>query len=152
MASELKSRLQTDMTAAMKAADKQRLGTIRMALSEIKQREIDQRTDLDDDQVIVVLDKMVKQRRDSQAQFEAAGRSDLAATEAAEIEVLQEYLPQALEADELEQLVRATIDAVGGESMRDMGKVMAALRPQVQGRADMGRVSQLVKTRLQPPG
>ncbi len=136
------------MKAALKAGDKPRLGTIRMALAEIKQREIDERTELDDAQVIVALDKMVKQRRDSETQYRAAGREDLAATEAGEIEVLSEYLPRPLSADELDAIIGAAIEAAGAESMRDMGKVMASLRPQVQGRADMGQVSQLVKARL----
>ena len=148
MASELKSRLQTDMKSALKAAEKSRLGTIRMALAEIQRRELDTRSELDDGEVLVVLDKMVKQRRDSQAQFEAAERVDLAHIEAAEIEVLSLYLPQPLEESELQQIVHAAIAAEGAESIRDMGKVMGSVRPQVLGRADMAVVSTLVKQLL----
>ena len=148
MASELKSRLQMDMKSALKAAEKSRLGTIRMALAEIQRRELDTRSELDDGEVLVVLDKMVKQRRDSQAQFEAAERVDLAHIEAAEIEVLSLYLPQPLEESELQQIVHAAIAAEGAESMRDMGKVMGSVRPQVLGRADMAVVSKLVKRLL----
>ncbi len=146
--SALKQRLTEDMKAAMRSKDKPRLGVVRLVLAAIKQREVDERIDLDDAQVLVVLDKMVKQRRDSVKQFEDAGRQELADQESYEISVLQEYLPAALDEAELDVLIVAAIDSTGAESMKDMGKVMAALKPQVQGRADMGAVSQKIKQRL----
>ncbi len=144
----LKQRLQDDMKAAMKSGDKKRLGVIRLILAAIKQREVDERVELDDDQVLVVLDKMVKQRRDSIDQYEQAGRDDLAAQEQFEIGVLQEYLPEALSEDEIADLLAQAIADSGAESMRDMGKVMGQLKPKLQGRADMGVVSALVKEKL----
>ncbi|MBK1702080.1 GatB/YqeY domain-containing protein [Thiococcus pfennigii] len=144
----LKQRIQDDMKAAMKAGDKRRLGVIRLILAAIKQREVDERVELDDSQTLAVLDKMVKQRRDSVTQYEQAGREDLAEVERYEIEVCQQYLPEALDEQALADLVAAAITATGAESMKDMGKVMAELRPQVQGRADMGAVSAMVKQRL----
>jgi len=146
--SALKQRLTEDMKAAMRSKDKPRLGVVRLVLAAIKQREVDERIDLDDAQVLAVLDKMVKQRRDSVKQFEDAGRQELADQESYEIKVLQEYLPVALDEAELDALIVAAIDSVGAESMKDMGKVMAVLKPQVQGRADMGAVSQKIKQRL----
>ncbi|MDJ0657471.1 MAG: GatB/YqeY domain-containing protein [Xanthomonadales bacterium] len=146
--SELKSRLQADMKSALKAGDKPRLGTIRLALAAIKQREVDDRVELDDTQVLGVLDKMVKQRRDSHAQYTDAGREDLAAQEAYEIEVLTEYLPAQLDAGEVEAMVDAVIAETGAESMKDMGRVMGALNPKLKGRADMKQVSGLVRARL----
>jgi hypothetical protein len=145
----LKARIQEDMKAAMKAGEKSRLGTIRLMLAAIKQREVDERIELDDSQVLSVLDKMVKQRRDSIAQFAAAGREDLVKIEALEIEVIQSYLPRALSDDEIATLIDAALAASGASAMNDMGRVMAVLKPQVQGRADMGAVSALVKARLQ---
>lgn len=145
----LKARIQEDMKAAMKAGDKPRLGTIRLMLAAIKQREVDERIELDDSQVLSVLDKMVKQRRDSIAQFAAAGREDLVKIEALEIEVIQSYLPRALSDDEIATLIDAALAASGASAMSDMGRVMGVLKPQVQGRADMGAVSALVKARLQ---
>lgn len=145
----LKARIQEDMKAAMKAGDKSRLGTIRLMLAAIKQREVDERIELDDSQVLSVLDKMVKQRRDSIAQFAAAGREDLVKIEALEIEVIQSYLPRALSDDEIATLIDAALVASGASAMSEMGRVMAVLKPQVQGRADMGAVSALVKARLQ---
>jgi uncharacterized protein len=144
----LKQRLTDDMKAAMKAGAKERLGTIRLVNAAIKQREVDERIELDDTQVLAVLEKMVKQRRDSIAQFEAAGREDLAAKERAEIDVIQGYLPEALSDDEIDALINAAVAETGAASMRDMGKLMGVLRPQLQGRADMGAVSQRVKARL----
>ncbi|AGA89403.1 hypothetical protein Thimo_0554 [Thioflavicoccus mobilis 8321] len=144
----LKPRIQDDMKAAMKAGDKRRLGVIRLILAAIKQREVDERIELDDSQTLAVLDKMVKQRRDSVAQYEQAGREDLAEVERYEIEVCQQYLPEALDEQALADLVAQAIAATGAGSMKDMGKVMAELRPQVQGRADMGAVSAMVKQRL----
>ncbi len=146
--SALKQRLTEDMKAAMRSKDKPRLGVVRLVLAAIKQREVDERIDLDDTQVLAVLDKMVKQRRDSVKQFEDAGRQELADQESYEINVLQEYLPAALDEAELDALIVAAIDSAGAESMKDMGKVMAVLKPQVQGRADMGAVSQKIKQRL----
>ncbi len=146
--SALKQRLTEDMKAAMRSKDKPRLGVVRLVLAAIKQREVDERIDLDDVQVLAVLDKMVKQRRDSVKQFEDAGRQELADQESYEIKVLQEYLPAALNETELDALIVAAIDSAGAESMKDMGKVMAVLKPQVQGRADMGAVSQKIKQRL----
>ncbi len=144
----LKQRLQDDMKAAMKSGDKKRLGVIRLILAAVKQREVDERVELDDDQVLVVLDKMVKQRRDSIDQYEQAGRDDLAAQEQFEIGVLQEYLPEALSEAEIADLLAQAIADSGAESMRDMGKVMGQLKPKLQGRADMGVVSALVKEKL----
>ncbi|MCF6336564.1 MAG: GatB/YqeY domain-containing protein [Gammaproteobacteria bacterium] len=146
--SALKQRLTEDMKTAMRSKDKPRLGVVRLVLAAIKQREVDERIDLDDAQVLAVLDKMVKQRRDSVKQFEDAGRQELADQESYEISVLQEYLPAALDETELDALIAVAIDSAGAESMKDMGKVMAVLKPQVQGRADMGAVSQKIKQRL----
>ena len=144
----LKDQIQSDMKAAMKAGEKARLGVIRLMLAAIKQREVDERVELDDAQVLAVLDKMVKQRRDSIEQYARAGRQDLADVEQAEVVVIQTYLPAALSDAELDTLVSAAIAESGAAAMSDMGKVMALLRPQVQGRADMGAVSARVKQRL----
>lgn len=144
----LKQRLVEDMKTAMKAGEKRRLGVIRLINAAIKQREVDERIELDDIQVLAVLDKMLKQRRDSIAQYEAAKREDLAEQERYEIGVCQEYLPTALTADEIAALIEAAVAASGAASLKDMGKVMALLKPQVQGRADVGAVSALVKQRL----
>lgn len=136
------------MKTAMRARDKPRLGVIRLALAAIKQREVDERISLDDTQVLAVLDKMIKQRRDSLNQFQDAGRDDLVQQEQFEIEVLQQYLPAALAETELDSLVEEVVAAVGAQSMKDMGSVMSELRPKVQGRADMGLVSQKVRQAL----
>ncbi|MBK1655657.1 GatB/YqeY domain-containing protein [Allochromatium vinosum] len=144
----LKSRLQDDMKTAMKAGDKPRLGVIRLMLAAIKQREVDERIELDDAQTLAVLDKMVKQRRDSISQYEGAGREDLAEVERFEVGVIQGYLPAALSDAEIAALLEEAIAASGAAAMSDMGKVMNVLRPQIQGRADMGAVSALVKQRL----
>jgi uncharacterized protein YqeY len=148
MPSELKARLQADMKTAMKAREKKRLGTIRLALAALKQREVDDRIELDDTMVLAIIDKMVKQRRDSLAQFEAADREDLAAQERLEIDILMGYLPRQLSESEVETLVEAAVTKTGAASMKDMGALMGALRPQVQGRADMQMVSSKVKARL----
>lgn len=140
--------LKEEQKLAMKAKDKQRLGTIRLALSEIRKREIDEKITLSDDDIVAVLTKMVKQRRDSVAQYESAGRQDLADAESSEITILHEFMPQPLTDDEVAQLIDNAITASGAQSMQDMGKVMAVLRPQIQGRTDMGKVSGLVKGRL----
>lgn len=144
----LKPKIQDDMKAAMKGGEKRKLGVIRLLMAAIKQREVDERIELDDTQILVVLDKMVKQRRDSITQYEAAGRTELAEQEAYEISILQEYLPQALSEDEVSAMVAEAIASTGAESMRDMGKVMGILKPKMQGRADMGAVSALIKKQL----
>jgi len=148
MANELKSQILNDIKDAMRARDKARLGTLRLLSSEMKQREVDNREDLDDSAVLQVLEKMLKQRRDSHSQFEAAGREDLAAQEASEIEILSQYLPPALDEAELTGIIDAVITKTGAESMRDMGKVMGLLKAEVSGRADMGAVSKIIKQRL----
>ena len=148
MPDSLKSRLQADMKSSMKSGDKQRLGVIRLMLSAIKRIEVDERIELDDDRVIAVLDKEAKQRRESISQFESAGRDDLTAIEQAELEIIGEYLPEALSESEINALVEQSIAATGAASIKDMGKVMGMLKPQLQGRADMGQVSQLIKSRL----
>lgn len=144
----LKNRLTDAMKDAMRARAKQRLGAIRLILADIKRIEVDERIEVDDARVLVVLDKMVKQRRDSLSQFQAAARDDLAAQEQAELDVIAEFLPAALGDTELETLITAAISESQAESMRDMGKVMAILKAQVQGRADMAAVSQKIKARL----
>ena len=152
MSVELKTRVYDDVKTAMRARDKERLGVLRLLTSAIKQREVDERSELNDTDVLQVLDKMVKQRRDSEAQFRDAGRDELAAQESFEIGILAEYLPAALSADELTALVDDAVNSSAAQSIKDMGKVMAILRPQVQGRADMGAVSSAVKARLNVPG
>ncbi len=144
----LKQQIQEDMKAALKAGAKARLGTIRLIIAAIRQKEIDERIELSDDQTLAVIEKLIKQRRDSVSQFRAAGREDLAQKEEAEIEVCQSYLPQPLDEAEIRALVEAAVAATGASGMRDMGRLMAELRPQIQGRADMGAVSALVKARL----
>lgn len=144
----LSDRLTQDMKTALRGGERFRLGVIRLMRSSIKQREIDDRQALDDAGVLGVLDKMVKQRRDSVEQFVAADREDLAALERSEIEIIVEYLPAALGEDEIVEQVAAAIAEVGASSMRDMGQVMGLLQPRLQGRADMGAVSALVKERL----
>lgn len=146
--SELKARINEDMKTALRAGEKRRLAVIRLILAALKQQEVDTRNALDDTQVLAVLDKMLKQRRDSLAQYEKAGRQDLADQEAFEIEVVRGYMPQPLSADELDRLVTAAVAESGATSQRDMGKVMALLKNQVQGRADMSEVSALVKRQL----
>ena len=136
------------MKAAMKARDKERLGTIRLIQSEFKRIEVDERIELDDARVLVVLDKMIKQRRDSSQQYQAAGRDELAAQEDREIAVIQEFLPAQLNDAELEAMIDAALAAAGGTGMQAMGAVMAELKPKLQGRADVGAVSKLVKARL----
>jgi uncharacterized protein YqeY len=144
----LKERIQEDVKDAMRAKDKPRLATIRLITAAIKQREVDERIELDDTQVLVVLDKMCKQRRESISQFEQAGRDDLAAQEKAELQLIQQYLPEQLTEAEINELIDAAMQATGASSMKDMGKVMGQLKPKLQGRADMGAVSALIKARL----
>lgn len=146
--SELKERIQDDMKSALKAGDKPRLGAIRLLLAAIKQREVDERVALDDNDVLAVIGKMVKQRRESIRQFEDAGRQELADQEAFEVQVLSQYLPAALSENEIQALIDAAITESGAASMRDMGKVMGLLKPKLQGRADMGAVSAQVRERL----
>ncbi len=148
MADTLKDQITADMKDAMRAKDKERLGTIRLILAAIKQREVDERIELDDTQVLVVLDKMVKQRRDSIKQYTDAGRDELAAKEESEIAVIQAYLPAALSDEEIEALIEEAVAATGAAGMQDMGKVMGQLKPKLQGRADMGQVSGKIKARL----
>ncbi|TCK19546.1 hypothetical protein DFR30_2859 [Thiogranum longum] len=144
----LKDTLQQDMKTAMRGGDKPKLGVIRLILAAIKQREVDERIELDDAQVTVVLDKMSKQRRDSLEQYEKAGREDLAAQERFELEVIQTYLPKQLEDAEIDALINTAVEATGASSMKDMGKVMGQLKDKLQGRADMGAVSGKIKARL----
>ncbi len=144
----LKDQITQDMKSAMKAGEKDRLKVVRLMLAAIKQVEVDKRVELDDAAVLSVLDKMVKQRRDSVEQFEKGGREDLAAIERAEIAVLKDYLPEQLSADELAALVDEVIEATGAASMKDMGKVMGQIKAKAAGRADMGAVSAAVKERL----
>ncbi|MCP4598611.1 GatB/YqeY domain-containing protein [Neptuniibacter sp.] len=146
--SELKQQITTEMKAAMRAKDKARLATIRMMLAELKRIEVDERIELDDTRVLAVLDKMSKQRRDSISQFEEAARMDLADAERQELEVIKTFLPQPLTDEEIAGLVKQAAEQSGAQSMQDMGKVMGILKPQIQGRADMGTVSQLVKAQL----
>jgi uncharacterized protein len=144
----VKTRLQDDMKQAMRSGDKARLGTIRMALAAIQQREVDERVELDDAAVLGVIEKMIKQRRESVEQYRAGKRDDLADKEVAEIEVLTSYLPEPLGEAELAAMIDAAIAATGATSMKDMGRVMAELRAQAQGRADMAVLSATVKARL----
>lgn len=144
----LKDQLTEEMKAAMKAKDKERLGVIRLILSECKRVEIDERIELSDERVLTILDKMVKQRRDSAKQYQDAGRDELAAQENFEISVIREFLPEPLSEAELVAIIDHAIKDSGAASPQDMGKVMAAVKPQIQGRADMGAVSQLVRQKL----
>jgi len=146
--SDLKAEINAAMKDAMRARDKERLGTIRLIQAEFKKIEVDERIELDDARVLAVLDKMLKQRRDSIQQYESAGRQDLADVEATEISVIESFLPAALTEEEINDLLAKAIAESGAESVRDMGKVMAILKPSLQGRADVGSVSQLVKQRL----
>jgi hypothetical protein len=144
----LKDRITEDMKTAMKAGARERLGTIRLALAAIKQREVDERITLDDAQVLAVLDKMIKQRREAITQFQSGGRADLVAKETAEIAVLQGYLPAQLSEAEIDELIAQAIAATGAASVKDMGKVMALVKPKAQGRADLGAISARIKQKL----
>lgn len=148
MSESLKQLIEADMKTAMREKDKDRLGTIRLILAAIKQREVDERITLDDTQVLAILDKMVKQRRDSIEQFRAAGREELAIKEEAELAVIQGYMPAALSDAELDALIAEAVTASGAKTMQEMGKVMGLLKAKVQGRADMGAVSAKIKARL----
>lgn len=145
---KLKDQITEAMKNAMRAKDKKRLGVIRLILADCKRIEVDERIELEDSRVLAILDKMVKQRRDSVKQYEDANRQELADQEKFEITVIQEYLPTALSETEIAELVTTAIADSGAESPRDMGKVMAILKPQLQGRADVGAVSQIVKSKL----
>lgn len=136
------------MKSAMKSGDKQRLATIRLILSAVKQVEVDTRSDVSDQDMISILDKMAKQRRESIEQFEKAGREDLADTEKSELAIISEYLPQALSEEDINQLIEQALVKTSATSMKDMGAVMAELKPELQGRADMSQVSKLIKSRL----
>ena len=144
----LKTQLTDDMKTAMKAGDKERLGVIRLVNAAIKQKEVDERIELDDAQVLAVLDKMVKQRRDSVSQYDAAGREDLAGVERAEIAVIEHYLPAKMSEAEIVDVVDGAIRDSGAAGPADMGKLMGVLKPRLAGKADMGEVSAIVKRRL----
>ena len=146
--SALKERLVDDMKSAMRAKEKDRLMTVRTILAAIKQQEVDTREDVDEAGVLAILDKQSKQRRESIAQFSKAGRDDLVAQEELELGFIQEYLPEPLSDDEIQSLIKEAMDATGAESMKDMGKVMAHIKPKAQGRADMGKISGLIKAAL----
>lgn len=146
--SSLKTRVTDDMKAAMRAKDADRLSTIRMLLAACKQREVDERIELDDNAVIALVDKLIKQRKDSITAFEQGGRSDLAAKESAEVKVLEAYLPQRLSADEVAAAIAALVAELGASGPGDMGKVMAAAKAKLAGTADMGTVSAAVKQAL----
>ena len=149
MADSLKARIVEDVKDAMRARDKARLGTLRMVTAAIKQQEVDRRTSpLDDASVVAVLEKMLKQRRESVRQYEGAGRDDLAAAEREEMAVIDRYMPRALDPTEIDAMIEAAVGDAGAVTVRDMGRVMSLLRPRVQGRADMGAVSVAVKARL----
>lgn len=144
----LRDRIQEDMKSALRAKDKERLSALRLILAAVKQREVDERITLNDTQVIGVLDRMLKQRRESIAQYEQAGRQDLAGKEAFEAEVIQSYMPEAFSDEEIDAMIDSAIAATGAKSVRDMGKVMALIKDRAQGRADMATISALVKARL----
>ena len=146
--SKLKQLITDDMKLAMKAQDKPALKAIRMILGAIKQKEIDERIDLDDNQVMAVIQKMVKQRKDSISQFSDAGRTDLVEVEEAELLIINNYMPEQLSQDEIEAAVVKAISDTGADSMKDMGKLMGILKGQLDGKADMGQVSQLIKSKL----
>jgi len=144
----LRDRITEDMKTAMRSGEKERLGTIRLALAAIKQREVDERITLDDTQVLAVLEKMIKQRREAIVQFESGKRPDLVAKESAEIVVLQAYLPAQMSESELDTLIADAIKATGATSVKDMGKVMGFVKPKAQGKADMGALSARIKQKL----
>ena len=144
----LKARITDDMKIAMRAGEKDRLGAIRLILAALKQREVDERIVLDDAQILAILEKMLKQRRDSIEQYSAANREDLAAVERSEVAVIQAYMPTPLSSEELDRIVTKAIADSGATNPREMGKVVGLVKPQVSGRADMGQVSELIKARL----
>lgn len=144
----LKQRIQDDVKNAMRAKDKPLLNALRLITAAIKQREVDERIELDDTQVLATLEKMQKQRRDSIAQYQQAGRDDLVAQEQYELDLIQTYMPEGLSSAEIDAMITEALQATGAKGMPDMGKVMAQLKPKMQGRADMGQVSALVKQKL----
>lgn len=146
--SQLKDSIQADMVKAMKAKDKERTAVLRLMMSAFKQIEVDERIELDDDRIIQIIDKMCKQRKESISQFEQANRDDLIKVEKDELVILTEYLPAALSAEEIDSFINNAITKTGANSIKEMGKVMGILKPQLQGRADMGSVSQQIKARL----
>ena len=148
MTAALKQRINDDVKTAMREKDKERLGALRLITAAIKQKEIDERIELDDTQVLAILDKLAKQHRDSIEQYQNAGRDDLVAKENQELAIVQSYLPQQLDEGEIKELISAAINETGAQSMKEMGALMGVLRPQVQGRADMGKVSDMVKEQL----
>jgi uncharacterized protein YqeY len=148
MSSALKDQIQDAMKTAMKGGDKERLAVIRLIMSAMKQVEVDERIELDDARVLGILDKMVKQRRESISQFKSGSREDLADKEQAEIDIISDFLPKALSEDEIETIISKAISDTGAASMKDMGKVMGIVKPQITGRADVGAVSQKIKSLL----
>jgi uncharacterized protein YqeY len=150
--SELQKQIQGSVISAMKSGEKERLGIIRLITSAMKQIEVDERIELDDARVIVILDKMVKQRRESIAQFKTAERDDLVKQENYEIGIIQEFLPEALSEEEVDDIVNQAIDKTGASSIKDMGKVMGIVKPQIIGRADMGEISGRIKSLLTTNG
>jgi uncharacterized protein YqeY len=146
--SGLKDQIQDAMKTAMKGGDKERLAVIRLIMAAMKQVEVDERIELDDTRVLGILDKMVKQRRESISQFQSGGREDLAGKEQAEIDIISDFLPQALTEEEIETIINKAISETGAASMKDMGKVMGIVKPQITGRADMGAVSGKIKALL----
>ena len=147
--SEIKERFEASVKDAMRARDKQRLGVLRLTMSEFKKVEVDERIELDDTRVLVILDKMVKQRRDSLSQYEQAGRQDLVQQESFELDLLKEFMPEALDEAAVTTIVDQAIAETGASSMKDMGRLMGVVRPQVQGRADMAAISAIIKQKLQ---
>jgi hypothetical protein len=150
--SELKQRINDDVKTAMRARDKERLDTLRLILAAMKQREVDERIQLDDAAILAVLDKMARQHRDSIEQFQQAGRQDLVDRETKQLEVVLGYLPQPMSEEEIAQAIAAAIEETGATTIKDMGRVMALLKPRLQGRADLSAVSAQVKSRLGQPG
>lgn len=146
--SETRTRLFDDIKSAMKAGEKERLGTLRLVSAAIKQREVDERIELDENAVVAVLEKMLKQRKESITQYEKAGRDDLREVEEKEVVIIREYMPAAMDPAELDALIRTTIAETGAESVKDMGKVVGKLKPLLQGKADMGDVSATIKSIL----
>ena len=148
MSSALKDQIQDAMKTAMKGGDKERLAVIRLMMSAMKQVEVDERIELDDNRILGILDKMVKQRRESISQFQSGGRNDLADKEQAEIDIISDFLPQALSEEEIETIINDAISQTGAASMKDMGKVMGIVKPRITGRADVGAVSGKIKSLL----
>jgi len=145
---DTRTRLQDDIKTAMKSGDKTRLGTLRLISAAVKQKEVDERIELNDDAMLLILDKLLKQRRESITQYNAAGRADLSAVEEAEAVIIQEYLPAALSDAEVDAIIDQAVSDSGASSIKEMGKVMGLVKPQVQGRADMGKISGIIKARL----